>query len=137
MKHNVKVNKLSFSYNNNNILNEVNIDIKKGEFTGILGPNGCGKSTLLKNILRYLQPENGVIEIKDKNIKDYKQKDLAKTLGFVPQKSSLSMPLTVEDVVYMGRVAHMKNSWAGFSENDNKIVDDVIRILKLEKFRKS
>ena len=48
MKHNVKVNKLSFSYNNNNILNEVNIDIKKGEFTGILGPNGCGKSTLLK-----------------------------------------------------------------------------------------
>ena len=68
MKHNVKVNKLSFSYNNNNILNEVNIDIKKGEFTGILGPNGCGKSTLLKNILRYLQPENGVIEIKDKRV---------------------------------------------------------------------
>ena len=135
MKHNIRVDKLSFSYNNNSILNDINIDIKKGEFTGILGPNGCGKSTLLKNILRYLQPENGVIEIKDKNIKEYKQKELAKTLGFVPQKSSLSMPLTVEDVIYMGRVAHMKNSWAGFGENDNKIVDDVIRILKLEKFR--
>ena len=46
------------------------------------------------------------------------------------------MPLTVEDVIYMGRVAHMKNSWAGFGESDNKIVDNIIKILKLEKFRK-
>jgi iron complex transport system ATP-binding protein len=136
VKHNIKVDNLSFSYNNNEILNEVNININKGEFTGILGPNGCGKSTLLKNILRYLHPKNGVIEVKNRNIKEYKQKELARTLGFVPQKSSLSMPLTVEDVIYMGRVAHMKSSWAGFGEKDNKQVDDIIRILKLEKFRK-
>ena len=134
MSFNVKIDQLSFSYNNNEILKEVDLNIKKGEFTGILGPNGCGKSTLLKNILKYLQPKCGMIEINNKNVKEYKQKELARVLGFVPQKSSLTMPLTVKDVIYMGRVAHMKNSWAGFAENDDKKVNEIIKILKLEKF---
>lgn len=135
MIHNINIKDLTFSYNNNNILNEVSLEIKKGQFTGILGPNGCGKTTLLKNILRYLSPEHGAIEIKDINIKEYKSKELAKTLGFVPQKSSLTMPLTVKDVIYMGRVAHMKNSWVGFRKDDNEKVERVIKILKLEKFK--
>ena len=135
MTHNIDVKDLTFSYNDNQILNKVNVEIKKGQFTGILGPNGCGKSTLLKNILRYLTPKHGVIKIKDVDIKNYKSKDLAKTLGFVPQKSSLTMPLTVKDVIYMGRVAHMKNSWVGFEKKDNEKVEKIMKILKLEKFR--
>ena len=135
MTHNIDIKDLTFSYNDNQILNKINVEIKKGQFTGILGPNGCGKSTLLKNILRYLSPKHGVIKIKDVDIKNYKSKDLAKTLGFVPQKSSLTMPLTVKDVIYMGRVAHMKNSWVGFEKNDNEKVEKIIKILKLEKFR--
>ena len=85
--------------------------------------------------MRYLSPEHGVIEVKDINIKEYKSKDLAKTLSFVPQKSSLTMPLTVKDVIYMGRVAHMKNSWVGFGKDDNEKVERVMKILKLEKFK--
>ena len=54
MTHNIDIKDLTFSYNDNQILNKINVEIKKGQFTGILGPNGCGKSTLLKNILRYL-----------------------------------------------------------------------------------
>ncbi|MBP9477616.1 MAG: ABC transporter ATP-binding protein [Sebaldella sp.] len=135
MIHNINIKDLTFSYNNNPILNGVSLEIKKGQFTGILGPNGCGKTTLLKNILRYLSPEHGVIEVKDINIKEYKSKDLAKTLSFVPQKSSLTMPLTVKDVIYMGRVAHMKNSWVGFGKDDNEKVERVMKILKLEKFK--
>lgn len=135
MNYNVKINELSFSYNNNEILQGINLDIKKAEFTGILGPNGCGKSTLLKNILKYLNPKCGIIEINNKNIKDYKQKELARTLGFVPQKSSLTMPLTVKDIIYMGRVAHMKNSWAGFGKEDDQKVSEIIKILKLDKFK--
>ena len=63
-----------------------------------------------KVILKYLNPKEGIIKIENKELKEYTQSELAEILSFVPQKSSLTMPLTVEDVVYMGRVPYMKIS---------------------------
>ena len=56
MTENILIENVSFSYNANeeNLLNDLNINLEKGRFTGILGPNGCGKSTLLKIILKYI-----------------------------------------------------------------------------------
>lgn len=133
----ILIKDLKFSYDSNggDLLKDININISKGEFIGILGPNGCGKSTLLKIILKYLKNEKGVIKISNKNLKEYKQSELSKILSFVPQKSSLSMPLTVEDLIFMGRVPHMKNKWTGFDKEDKEKVDEIIKILNLEKFR--
>ncbi|RRD40419.1 ABC transporter ATP-binding protein [Leptotrichia sp. OH3620_COT-345] len=129
---------VEFSYNSNEekLLSDINLNIKKGKFTGILGPNGCGKSTLLKIILKYLPSHEGIIKIENKKLKDYNQSELSKLLSFVPQKSSLSMPLTVEEVVYMGRVPYIKNKWSGFEKEDDEKVTEVIKKLDLEKFRK-
>ena len=87
----ISINDISFSYGNSEerLLNGITINIKKGEFIGILGPNGCGKSTLLKIILKYLPVEGGYIKISDENLKNYSQKELSKILSFVPQKSAL------------------------------------------------
>ena len=104
MKTDIYTENINFSYDKKELLlNGINLNIKKGEFTGILGPNGCGKSTLLKIILKYLFPQSGIVELQNKKLKDYRQEELSKILSFVPQKSSLSMPMTVEEVVYMGR----------------------------------
>ena len=138
MKRDILIENLCFSYNEsgNSLLENININIKKGEFTGILGPNGCGKSTLLKMILKYIFPREGIIKLENRELKEYSQSELAKLLSFVPQKSSLTMPLTVEDVVYMGRIPYIKNKWSGFCKEDSGKVDKIMEMLQIEKFRK-
>ena len=63
-----KVNNISFGYSKKKILNGLSIDIYKGDFTVVIGPNGCGKSTLIKNLVRINLPECGNILFKDKLI---------------------------------------------------------------------
>ena len=137
MKKDISIENVSFSYglSEENLLNEINLNIEKGKFIGILGPNGCGKSTLLKVILKYLHPRQGIIKIDNKELKEYSQSELAEILSFVPQKSALTMPLTVEDVVYMGRVPYIKNRWIGFDREDREKVEKIMRMLKIDKFK--
>lgn len=137
MKRDISIENASFSYglSEENLLDKINLNIEKGKFIGILGPNGCGKSTLLKVILKYLNPKEGIIKIENKELKEYTQSELAEILSFVPQKSSLTMPLTVEDVVYMGRVPYMKNKWTGFDREDREKVEKIMQMLKIDKFK--
>jgi len=137
MKKDISIENTTFSYglSEKNLLDGINLNIEKGKFIGILGPNGCGKSTLLKVILKYLNPKEGIIKIENKELKEYTQSELAEILSFVPQKSSLTMPLTVEDVVYMGRVPYMKNKWTGFDREDREKVEKIMQMLKIDKFK--
>ena len=114
----ISIKNVSFSYDNSQkkIIDGLNINIKKGEFVGILGANGSGKSTLLKMILKYFPIETGNIEISDKNISLYSYKEMAKIISFVPQKSAL-------------------NKWIGFDKEDERKVNEILEKLRLEKFR--
>ena len=103
----VEIRNLGFSYDKKEILKGVDLAAKNGEFIGILGPNGCGKSTLLKNILKIIRPNCGVINIENKALNEYPLKQLAKILGFVPQRSVLNAPLLVEDIVFMDEIMQM------------------------------
>ena len=138
MKKDISIENTTFSYGlgEENLLDGINLNIEKGKFIGILGPNGCGKSTLLKVILKYLNPKEGIIKIENKELKEYTQSELAEILSFVPQKSSLTMPLTVEDVVYMGRVPYMKNKWTGFDREDREKVEKIMQMEQAD-FQKS
>ncbi|CZE45874.1 ABC transporter ATP-binding protein [Campylobacter geochelonis] len=129
------VKKLEFGFGKKNILNNISLEALKGEFIGILGPNGCGKSTLLKNILQIYKPKSGIINIENKMAKEYSLKELSKIIGFVPQKSALAMPLLVEDIILMGRYSNLQSSFAGYSKEDYEAVDEVIKLLDLEKFK--
>ena len=82
----MKISALNFSYGKRAILQDVYLNLERGKFYGILGPNGCGKSTLLKNILQILKPASGIIEINGKKASEYSLKELAALIGFVPQK---------------------------------------------------
>ena len=137
MKKDISIENTTFSYglSEENLLDGINLNIEKGKFIGILGPNGCGKSTLLKVILKYLNPKEGIIKIENKELKEYTQSELAEILSFVPQKSSLTMPLTVEDVVYMGRVPYIKNRWTGFDREDREKVEKIMQMMKIDKFK--
>lgn len=132
----IKVEKLDFSYGNRQILKEIDLGIKSKKLTGILGPNGCGKSTLLKNILGYLKNDSGNIKILNKDSKNYTQKEKAKCISLVPQKSQLMSAMDVEDFVLMGRLPHLQNSWDGYSQRDKETAHRYICQLELESFIK-
>ncbi|MGL5000945.1 MAG: ABC transporter ATP-binding protein [Cetobacterium sp.] len=130
----IKIKELSFSYGEREILNALEVHIKKGKMTGILGPNGCGKSTFLKNILGYLSPNSGEVIFNGKNAIELSKKDKAKIISLVPQKSNLMTNMSVKDFVLMGRLPHLKSNWSGYSFDDLKKVEDNLRMLDLEKF---
>ena len=82
----IKFEKVYFSYvKNNNVLNNINLTIKKGEKIAIVGATGSGKSTIIKLILRLYDLENGEIKINNKNIKNYKLSDLRSSISLVNQ----------------------------------------------------
>ena len=98
---------VSFQYGENWILRDINLKVRKGEFWGILGPNGAGKTTLMNLIDGIIPPREGVIKIGGKSVFEMKRKELAKLIAVVPQDASLVFPLTVEEVVLMGRTPHL------------------------------
>lgn len=130
----IKIENLNFSYGNRKILKGINLGLKERKLTGILGPNGCGKSTLLKNILGYLKSDSGDILIDNVIGNNISQKEKAKLISLVPQKSQLVSAMDVEEFILMGRLPHLKNSWDGYSNKDREIANKYINELELEKF---
>ena len=105
----IEIKNLSFSYDKQQILEDINLQINKKDFLAIIGPNGGGKSTLLKSILGINDIQHGSIKILGEKIK----KNLSK-IGYVPQDTNINtnFPIKVVEVVLMG---HIRNK-----EEENK-----------------
>ena len=99
----VSVKNLTVAYNNAPVIQNLNVDIKKGSRTAIVGPNGAGKSTLIKTIMKLIKPVAG-----QSFIGGSEAKSALKTVAYVPQKGEVNwdFPATVFDVVLMGRYVH-------------------------------
>ncbi len=85
----VKLANIAFKYNDELILNNVNLEIKKGEIVGILGPSGSGKSTILKLLMHFYNPTNGKILYNAKDINDYSFKALYNNVNLFSQTTYL------------------------------------------------
>ncbi|MGI6697528.1 MAG: metal ABC transporter ATP-binding protein [Clostridiales bacterium] len=95
----INVKNVSFAYGSQPILENINLDICRGDYMGIVGPNGSGKTTLLKLILGILKPAKGSIEVFGKSIERFSQWE---RVGYVRQKASFfnpGFPATVEEVI--------------------------------------
>lgn len=99
----VKIDKVFFSYKGVQpyVLNDINLEINKGEYVSVLGANGSGKSTLMRLILKFLKPTKGKITSQ------------AKRIGYVPQRndfSNSSFPISVyESLNSYRRLLKVKN----------------------------
>lgn len=104
----LEIKNLYFSYEKNkDVLKNINLTIKRGEFLGIVGPNGCGKSTLVNLICNVLELKTGEILINGNYIKTISQNELAKLVAVVPQDSSFEFDFTALEIVLMGRLPYM------------------------------
>lgn len=127
----LKVKELEFKIADQQILNGIDLNIKEGQFVGIIGPNGSGKSTLLKNIYRVYKPSKGSISLEDTDIDTMKSKDIAKKLAILSQESSTQFDFTVKDIIKMGRYPY-KSMFEDYSKKDTELVDEIIDKLSLQ-----
>jgi zinc transport system ATP-binding protein len=97
----IEVNKLSFSYEKQMVLENINLLVEEKDFLAIIGPNGGGKSTLLKLILGINPSKKGSIKVLDKD-----PKQSLTSIGYVPQNTNVNtdFPIKVIEVVMMGHV---------------------------------
>lgn len=87
--NNLKINDLSFAYDNKLVLDNINMSVKNGEIVGIVGPSGCGKSTILKLLLRFYKKDSGSILYDDKDIEEVNTHSLLDNVTMVSQTTYL------------------------------------------------
>lgn len=129
----MKVNHLSFSYNHQSYMKDINIQFKDQKITTIIGPNGSGKSTLLLLLSRIYKIQQGSIELDNKNIWDYKIKDFAKKVAVVHQKNQIYGDLDVKTIVGYGRLPYL-NYHQSLNEKDYQMIDWALETTNLKKY---
>jgi iron complex transport system ATP-binding protein len=104
----IETRDISFSYNTKEVLTNVSLFLKRGEFLGIIGPNGAGKSTILRLICGILKPKHGTITVSGHETRGIERKQLAKKIAFVPQETHFALNFTIEEIVMMGRFPYLR-----------------------------
>lgn len=89
LNNSIIYDKVNFSYDTKKVLNQVDLEIKAGDFITIIGPSGGGKTTLTDMILRFIKPDSGTIKIDGKNINNLSKSSMRKMIGYVPQETVL------------------------------------------------
>lgn len=130
----INVKNLSVSYDSNKIIENMNLNIPENKISIIIGSNGCGKSTLLKTLARVIKPDTGEIFINEKNIKEQKEKDIAKKVAFLPQGPSCPSGITVRELVAYGRFPHQRLV-GGLTKHDKDAIDFAIKETDLYEFK--
>ena len=102
----LRADRVSFGYADFE-LRDVSVDIPRGSFTGLLGPNGCGKTTLLKLMSGVLHPRDGDVRLEGEPIGRIARRQLARRIAVVPQETHPAFDYTVMEMVLMGRHPHL------------------------------
>ena len=129
----LKIHDLCFSYKERPVLQQIDLNIRKGERIGILGPNGCGKTTLLKLLNRNLHPDSGKVMMNDIDLEEVSKREIARHIAVVPQSNEIRFAFSVRDIVMMGRMPFM-GQFQGESSEDVRIVDEAMKKTNVTEF---
>ncbi|MDI2585743.1 ABC transporter ATP-binding protein [Psychrobacillus sp. NEAU-3TGS] len=131
MKTAIETKNLTLSYGDSIIINELDLQIPKGEITVFIGGNGCGKSTLLRSIARLLKPKNGAVLLEGNAIAKMSTKDVAKQMSILPQSPVAPEGLTVLQLVKQGRYPYQ--TWLKqWTEKDEEEVTKALKATAIE-----
>ncbi|MBN1776412.1 MAG: ABC transporter ATP-binding protein [Clostridiales bacterium] len=100
------------------VLDSVDVSLKSGHFYGIIGPNGSGKTSLIRHLLRLIRAEKGRVTINGTDISEFRRREIARLISYVPQKVETGIAFSVGENVMMGRNPHLK--WFGFPEKEDR-----------------
>ena len=102
---------VSKSFGKRKVLDDVSINVKKGEILGVLGPNGAGKSTILKIAMGIYEPDTGSILINNSNVtkQPIYERAINKKISYIPQVGGAILDLTVEENLLMVAEIHISD----------------------------
>ncbi len=112
------------------VLRGVDVIARRHEVLGLIGPNGAGKSTLLKAVLGLL-PASGTIALDGRQLGELSDRERARQVAYVPQRTALTAPLSVQSVVDLGRFPH-RRPWARPTTEDRAIVAQALHDTDVE-----
>ena len=89
------------------VLTDVTMEVPAGSLYAVLGPNGSGKSTLMRLLLGVLAPVEGSARVAGREAREWNRRELAREVGAVAQSEAQPFPMTVRELVSMGRYPHL------------------------------
>lgn len=120
--HSLVASQLSAGYGDSEILHDLDLAVPPGKITVIVGANACGKSTLLRAMSRLLSPRKGQVLLDGKSVHRTPPRQLARTLGLLPQSSIAPEGITVADLVSRGRHPH-QGLFSRWTRKDDEAVE--------------
>ena len=125
----LEIKNVSLNVNGFELLHSINLTLEKGKIYGLLGPNGAGKSTVLSMISRLIAKDTGEIYLDHNEVKAWRSKELAKKLSILRQTNTISMQITVKELVEFGRFPYTKGK---LTIHDQQIVKESMEHLGLD-----
>ena len=113
------------------VLHDVSFQLDQGEILCLLGPNGTGKTTLLNCLLGLRRQKGGTIVLDETDLSQLRIKERSKLMAYVPQSTGLAFSYEVQEVVMMGRVAHLAPG-AAHTAKDREIVMQALELLHVD-----
>jgi len=117
----LEAQRVTLVYGERTVSRDLSFAVPEGMFTVIVGPNACGKSTLLRALARITVPSVGHVVLDGKQIERIPAREIARTLGLLPQSSTAPDGITVAELVARGRYPH-QSFLQRWSEADEKAV---------------
>lgn len=125
----LKFEGVDYGYNSDTpVLHNIDYELNGGGMICVIGPNGVGKSTMIKCINKLLKPTDGVVRVEGTDVSEYKLKDIAKFMGYVPASTNDTFSMTVLDTILMGRHPHQK---VRATREDLHIAYDIMRKMNI------
>ncbi|MFH9396882.1 ABC transporter ATP-binding protein [Streptomyces sp. NPDC017556] len=119
--HRLTAEGLTLAYGDRTVVDSLDLAVPPGRITVIVGANACGKSTLLRSLSRLLAPRAGRVVLDGKEVHRLPAKELARTLGLLPQSPVAPEGITVSDLVGRGRHPH-QSVFSRWNEKDDAAV---------------
>ncbi len=124
----IEIRNIDKSYQDLNVLKNINLHIQEGKITALIGANGAGKSTLLSVVSRLISPNQGDIFIDGIDMATMKSDEIARKLAILKQTNHIAMRVTVRELVTFGRFPHSKGR---LKTEDIAMINMAISYMKL------
>lgn len=128
-QHVIQLKNVSFDYQDQSVIRDLNFAVKQRDFVGLIGSNGAGKTTLMRMIVGLLKPKSGSIELFGEPISQFND---WQRIGYVPQKNSFNplFPATVREVVQSG-VFGKRNMARRIGKTDVQKCTDAMEVMRI------
>jgi iron complex transport system ATP-binding protein len=119
--HRLHADAVTLGYGDRVVVDDLDLDIRPGEITAIVGANGCGKSTVLRALARLLRPTSGSVLLDGVSLTDRSPKEVARIVGLLPQQPIAPEGIAVADLVGRGRHPH-QGAFSRSNQHDREAV---------------